>query len=787
MSKTTGGESYGRKRQAPKAAPRSSRDSAQKPAGQKAPSSKSAGSSSGGTKRGTPLRSSSGSTAVRSGAPKGSSPSRPGRRAATPRVSLAQRARRLLYACLIGGVAAIGGLFVLLNSVEIPDPIRELKITSLVCGANVADGQCTQQNDLAQFSSSENRFLIPIDLVSQHMIDAVIAAEDRTYFEHTGIDPFGILRALVRDVQGQGSQQGGSTLTQQYVKQVYLTQERTINRKLREAAISIKLERKYSKIEILERYLNEIYFGRGAYGVESAADVYFGKDASDLTISESAYLAGLIRSPNLADIVENPKEAYRRRKTVLDAMVIVGSITPQERAEAEAVKLEEAVRPPRPPNTGTRVSEEFQAVGGEYAMEWVREQLKDMDGIGESAVYSGGLRIYLTIDPTLQAQAHESVVTTYDKPEDPSTALVSVDSEGRIVALIGGKDGGASKVNLALGKEGGGSGRPAGSTFKAIALAAYVQEGYSVKSKIYAGPIITFPGADDGEDWEVKNFDDEDWGETTVDFATWHSSNTAYAQIMEKLTPAKVVTMAAKVGIKTPVKPVLSSVLGTTDVSPLELATAYSTFANHGVLKPPFIIRRVENALGEVLYDVKSDALYAPRKVIEPAVADTVSSVLTGVLKEGTGTGAQIKQAAAGKTGTTQNFRDAWFAGYTCHFTTVIWNGFPGEPNQPVPTMENIRGLKGITGGSFPATMWKKFMGAATEGTSKCEIPPLDSGTTVDVADTRFLPTTTTTVPVETTVAPATPTPANPVVATPTPTPAAPAAAPPPAAEQNTG
>ncbi|MFN8049851.1 MAG: transglycosylase domain-containing protein [Acidimicrobiales bacterium] len=665
--------------------------------------------------------------------------------------------RRVTFAGLVTGVAAVGAGFVALNSVEIPDPTRTVKTTSFVCAGDVGDGQCSPSNSVAQFSAGGNkRVLVGLDEISPNLINAVVAAEDRSFFTHGGVDPWGIARALYRDLRGSASRQGGSTITQQLVKQVYLNADRTPQRKLKEAAIAIKLERKLSKREILERYLNEVYLGRGAVGVEAASRAYFDKDAGDLTIAESAYLAGLIRAPKYADEPTNTakpaeaKEAKRRRRTVLTAMAEENYITAAERTAADRSPFVGDVLDSPPPSKGTDLRPTFAANGGWYVMDWVRSQLKAMPNVGETAMYTKGLRIYLTIDPRLQQAAQQAIGTVIKSPQDPAAALVSVDDGGRIRAMIGGQNHdtatGGSEVNLALGKDGGGSGRSPGSTFKPIALAEYVAEGNSVKSLFWAPALITFPKANDGQDWPVKNYEDEDFGLITLDNATWHSANTVYAQVMQKITPKNFSAMALKLGIRSEVKQVQSSVLGTSEVSVLDMTAAYSTFANHGTLKRPYVIRRVEASDGTVLYDAATDPAYAPVGAIDPGVADTVSSVLTGVLKNGTGTRARIKQQAAGKTGTTQDHKDAWFVGFTCRVTTAVWMGYPGTPGQDTPLMDNFRGIK-VTGGTFPAQIWKSYMDVATAGTKGCSFKPTDFGTTVNPADDQYAPTTTTTPP----------------------------------------
>ncbi|MEZ5321416.1 MAG: transglycosylase domain-containing protein [Microthrixaceae bacterium] len=655
--------------------------------------------------------------------------------------------RRAAYVLLLGMVSAVGVVFVALNSVTIPDPTREIRTTSFVCTGEVADRGCTPSRAVAQFSEGgNNRIIIGLADMSPHLINAVIAAEDRSFFRHGGVDPWGITRAALRDVSGSSaSRQGGSTITQQYVKQVYLSSELTLTRKIKEAAIALKLERRYSKAEILDRYLNEIYLGRGAVGVEAASRAYFDKDAGQLDIAEAAFLAGLIRAPKYADEPTNPakpgeaREARRRRHTVLVAMREEGYISTAELAKADAEPFDGHVLPTPPPSKGPVVKAGFAALGGKYLVEWIRQQVSAMPGIGERRLYGGGLRIYTTIDMRAQIAAQHALASTLDKPDDPSSALVSLDDAGRIVAMIGGQDFDRSEVNLALGRDGGGTGRQAGSTFKPIALAEYVGEGNSVMSQLYAPSEHVFPTADDGKPWTVDNFENEDLGLVTVEKATWLSSNTAYAQMMSTITPARFVAMAQRLGIVSPVKPVMSSVLGSTDVSVLEMATMYSVFADHGIRHPPYLIRRIEDSDGKVLYDATTVPALAAQNVIDPAIADTVSSVLTGVIREGTGKQAAIRQRAAGKTGTTTNHRDAWFAGYTCRLTAVVWMGYPGVEGQPPRFMDDVHGSK-VTGGSLPALAWRRFMNVAAAGEPSCGFRKVDIGTRVNPPDPAFAP-----------------------------------------------
>ncbi len=672
------------------------------------------------------------------GGPRGPKSSQRGGPPSGPKRSVFWRGRRWLFAVILLFIAAIGAGFLALNSIELPTAATPVE-TSFVCLSDVGDGACGPDNSVAQYSSSENRVVLAYDDMPAILVQAVLAAEDRNYFEHSGIDPVGITRALYQDVTSEGNTQGGSTITQQYVKTVFLTNERTLTRKLKEAALSLKLERKYSKTEILERYLNVIYFGRGAYGIEAASRAYFDKPARDLTLDEAALLAGLIRAPEKADPTRAPEEAERRRRTVLAAMVETGDITTEQAEAAGKIPLEGHVVERLEKSNNTVVRPEFAGAGGEYIAEWVRTQLNAK--FGEGAAYTKGLRVYLTVDPARQQAAFSSIADVLNQPGDPAAALVSIDEVGRIVSLVGGPGFATSQVNYALGKDGGGSGRPPGSTFKPFALAAFVEQGNSVKS-VYGAPAeLNLPKANEGEDWLVKNYEEKDEGTVTVEEATWRSVNTAYVQVMQQVGAAAVADAATRAGITTPLEPVNSLVLGTKEVSVLDLATAYSTFANHGVRQTPYVIRRVEDADGKVLFSQTEPERVG---VFKPEVADTVTSVLRGVIDKGTGHNARVpKRAAAGKTGTTDDYKDAWFAGYTCHRTTVVWVGYP-VPQE----MTAVRGKVKVAGGTFPAQIWHDYMSKATDGDASCTYNPVDAGPNkVNPELVAGPPTTTTTVP----------------------------------------
>lgn len=661
-------------------------------------------------------------------------PAASGRSDEVRRRGILWRWRRFAYAGLVLVIVAIGGMWIALSSVRLPPAKRPVQ-TSFVCAIDVPAGKCGFDDAMARLSTSEERVVVGYDDLPPVLVQAVLSAEDRNFFDHNGVDPVGIGRALVQDLVGDSrSRQGGSTITQQYVKSVYLTSERTFTRKLKEAILAIKLERTLDKREILTRYLNEVYFGRGAYGVEAASRAYFGVSVKDLDLSQAAYLAGLIRAPERADATRDPKEATRRRATVLTAMVqehyisadrakLAGEVPWNTTDTGPGGVKQDVTILPRPEERSDFGDVRYQSLGSKYWVEWIRQQLRDRFGQGAE---TRGLRVYTTFDPKLQKYAVDAVNGTLNQPNGPIGSLVAVDKDGRIRAMVGGRDYDTDKVNLALGKDGGGSGRPPGSTFKPFALAAFVEDGYSVRSKFRAPPTTEFPGVYGdvpGKLWQPKNYDRADHGVQSVEEATWDSTNTVYAGIVDTITPKQLADMANRLGVRAKLDPVNALVLGTEEVSVLDMASAYSTFADRGVHIEPYAITRIEDSHGEVLFDASSDVPH--EQVIDADVADTVTDVLEGVLTRGTGTRAALKTPAAGKTGTTNDSKDAWFAGYTCNMTASVWMGYR-QPKE----MTSYKG-QAVAGGSFPATIWRDFMSKATAGDGDCRYPETDAGTKV--------------------------------------------------------
>ncbi|MGH2933783.1 MAG: transglycosylase domain-containing protein, partial [Gaiellaceae bacterium] len=488
--------------------------------------------------------------------------------------------------------------------------------------------------------------------------------------------------------------EGGSTITQELVRNLYLgTAQRTFSRKVKEACLSLKLAKSWSKKRILTAYLNEVFYGRAAHGAQAGAETFFSRRARDLTLSQAALLAGLPQAPTVYDPFTHPATAMRRRDEVLRAMLANGAITRPQ--------FEQAIRSPLGLKRGTLYTAQQQP----NFFGWVEQQL--VAKYGARRVAAGGLAVRTTLDPRMQSEARTAVHDVMRDRADPAAALVAIDPRtGAVRAMISDvPDGRKMKFNLATQ-----STRTAGSSFKPFVLATAIQHGISLYSS-FSGPssLIVPEHACDGPQgpWDVHNYADEYGGYMNLLSATANSVNTIFAQLVARIGPWSVVPVAHKMGITTKLQPVCSITLGTQPVNPLEMTDAYATLAAHGIHHAPQAFELVRAPNGKVI-----GRLNAPgARAISRSVADQVTYALEGVVQHGTGTAAYFGRPAAGKTGTAENFQDAWFCGYVPQLATCVWVGYPkGE----IP-LYGVEGVGAVAGGTLPAEIWHRFMAEATK------------------------------------------------------------------------
>ncbi|MDQ4057768.1 MAG: transglycosylase domain-containing protein [Actinomycetota bacterium] len=630
-----------------------------------------------------------------------------------------------LFALGVGGAV----LFLTYAFANIPLP-REVPLPS---AAEVYD---SNGDLIGVFSGEERRFLINTEKLIKNkdtafIGEAVIAAEDRTFYSHNGISVRGMMRAAWADVTSGEIQQGGSTITQQYVKQAVLQDPgRTVERKLKEAILAIKLERRYSKDQILGFYLNTVYFGRGAYGIEAAARTYFAKSATDLNVGEMAFLAGIIPSPESYQPDENPQGALEKRDRVLDLMVEQGFIG-QARADKWLGKKVKVIKG----GDGTTGNTQPAA----YFMEWLRRELQNEYG---TDLYTGGFKIHTTLDLEMQEAAESTVAETLTEKQDPQAALISMTPAGEVKAFVGGKA--FNNVKKARGfNYVSDNYRQPGSAYKPFTLLAGIEDGVSLQSSFSGSSpyTITDPQcATNGSLWEPENYGGASYGYMDLISATANSVNTIYAQLIVEVGPQNVADLLEDFGFdgdptepgRTPVTPNCSLVLGTQIVTPLQMARAYAGMANGGALPEVTPVAYIEDAKGNCVKvyrpnDSRSCGKRDPKpkttQIVEENSVNLLNEALQSVVTSGSGSSANIGRPVAGKTGTTQNNVDAWFAGYTPQLATVVWVGYPKD-GAIVPQMRYcadpnlcrpVHGYEVTGGGSpvSPAPMWANFMAQA--------------------------------------------------------------------------
>ncbi len=575
------------------------------------------------------------------------------------------------------GLVALAGLFAY-NASQLP-PIDQLAVPKRP--PNIAiladDGSL-----LANRGDTGGPAVRLIDL-PPYLPKAFVAIEDRRFYSHFGIDPVGISRAVLRDVTGRGAVEGGSTLTQQLAKNLFLTQERTISRKIQETILAVWLERKYSKDQILELYLNRVYFGSGAYGVEAAAQKYFGKSARFVTLSEAALLAGLMKSPTKLAPNHNLAGANERAAQVIIAMAEQGQIT-------EAMAKMALASP-------AQVRRDKTAGSINYAADYVMDALDDTVGaIDEDIV------VTTTIDPKMQAEAERALTDELNakgaKFGVGEGALVAIDPNGAVKAMIGGRSYAESQFNRAVAAK-----RQPGSSFKPFVYLAALEKGLTPDTVREDAPISV-------KGWNPENYSREYFGPVTLTKALSLSLNTVAVRLGLEVGPKTVAAVAHRLGITSELEPNATISLGTSAVTPLEMASAYAAFANGGIGVQPHVIAKVRTANGKLLY-ARRNASFG--RVIDPQYVSMMNDMMQETLLTGTARKAELPGwQAAGKTGTSQDFRDAWFIGYTSYLVAAVWLG--NDDDSPT---------KKVSGGNLPVEVWSRFMKSAHEGVPVAALP----------------------------------------------------------------
>jgi penicillin-binding protein 1A len=638
---------------------------------------------------------------------------------APPTAAPRRRLKTLRLAIVVLGLgllALVSTVFGMLMAVSSDLPALENRQEYKAAKNSVLEAADGGHTEIARLTGNNNRILLTASQISPNIKNAVIAIEDRRFYHHNGVDYKGIGRALLQDILQQHASQGGSTITQQFVKNALSAQgNRSVFQKLREAALAYHLERKWSKQKILTEYLNTVYFGNGAYGVESAARTYFGPDpaalaatgtdpnanrkgppqAKDVTPAQAAMLAGVIASPSAFDPAEHPRHARARRDEVLKDMLDQKLVTPQQYHEAVITSppTRAEIHPPRPDSSQP------------YFSSWLTQQLVDRYRPG--IVFGGGLKIRTTLDPELQAAAEHAIGGRL-AGVGPSASLVAIENKtGEIKAMVGGPDYNQKPFNLATNGH-----RQPGSSFKPFTLLAALGDNVSPDATFTSQPkIFTVPHSAGKEKFVVHNYENHYSGVATLRSATAASDNSVFAELGMKVGTHKIARLAQKMGIQTRVSTNPAMTLGglKQGLTPLELAYAYSTLANKGVKvsgtlapdgKGPVAVKSVTGSGLDDKNEKRS------KRVFPAGVAETAQELLVGAIQNGTGKQAQIGEFAAGKTGTTENYGDAWFVGFNKELTVAVWVGYP-DTLRPMKT--EYRGSP-VAGGTYPAEIWHDLM-----------------------------------------------------------------------------
>jgi penicillin-binding protein 1A len=577
----------------------------------------------------------------------------------------------------IGGAVWIGAHLPPIQSLEIPKRPPSIQIVGI--------------NGRVLAMRGDGGSALSLKELPPYLPKAFIAIEDRRFYDHYGVDPMGIGRAVLANVMHRGLAQGGSTLTQQLAKNLFLTQERTLSRKVQELALAFWLERKFSKVEILELYLNRVYFGAGAYGVEAAAQRYFGKSARQVTLSEAAMLAGLVKSPSRLAPTRNPDGAERRAQTVLLAMADSHLVTETMAKTAMA-------------HPG-RVVPQAGASSVNYVADWIMDVLNDIVGRVDDDIV-----IETSIDPALQAIAEKALVDELAQKGGKfgvtQGAVVTMTPDGTVRALVGGKDYAESQFNRAVSAK-----RQPGSAFKPFVYLTALERGLTPETLRTDAPLAV-------KGWKPENYTREYFGNVSLTQALAMSLNTVSVRLTLEFGPTAVTKTAHRLGIASKLEPNASIGLGTSEVSVVELVGAYAAFANGGMAATPHVVERVRTVDGTVLYRRKPDGL---GRVIDGRYVAMMNQMMQETLLTGTARKAELPGwQAAGKTGTSQDFRDAWFIGYTAQYVTGVWLG----NDDGTPTHKT-------TGGGLPVEIWSRVMKTAHQNVPVAGLPGLSGGVPV--------------------------------------------------------
>jgi penicillin-binding protein 1A len=601
-----------------------------------------------------------------------------------------KRSKILLALVVLGvciGIALLSAVGYVLSVSATAPPLGSLKpvdqgTSSLVYAA---DG-----SSLGYIQSDEIRTPIPLNRIPESLRAATVAIEDQRFYQHGGVDYEAIARAAWKDIKAGRTIEGGSTITQQLVRNLYVGRERTFQRKVREAKLATELENQHSKKWILQSYLNSVAYGtvdgQTAIGVQAAAQTFFSKNAHDLNLEQSALLAGLPQAPSELNPLQNPKGALERRNEVLRKMAKLGYISESRAREAVNAPL------------GARRGDLYTRIREPFFFDYVKQEL--IDKFGVNTVRKGGLKVYTTIYPKLQQAGRDAIDSTLSYPNDPSSAIVAIDPRNGYIRAMASSSSYNEQFNLAAQGH-----RQPGSAFKTFVLTTAIKRGVNPNTTYYVSKPLDLKTLDYGP-WKVQTYDQTYGGSMSLVRATLRSDNTVYAQLDLDLGPKSVAETAKSMGITTKLDGYPAEGLGglTRGVSPLEMANAYATLASGGIRNKPIAIKKVVFADG----DQEDLAKPTRERVLPEAVAYEVTKILKENVQEGTGTRANIGCPAAGKTGTTDNFNDAWFVGFTPTFSAATWVGYPNALRE----MRSVHGIS-VAGGTFPAEIWHKFMSVA--------------------------------------------------------------------------